>query len=385
MKLLQYQAKVQPLLPPQAPKTAVAVQANVSLTFVKQTQHKGLSFVPLVQVNTTPTNPLIELPDWNVSASKDRSYITGAVMPQLTSWNERTTPDKWQPGTNQPYFPAKHSEYQYPSFFTDANSLTSKERATPDKWQPNTNQPYLTVTHREFNFPSSFLNSFPRPNGEISTMDKWFKATEEPFFPTPHREYMTTGHMELSSAQRPERITLDKWFKNNEQPYFQTARINTTHQLVDVSPESPETLTTDWLQTQSQPLNKTPFFQQPGAAFIKAPPEVITTDKWFRNTEQPYFPVKQPLQKTEQTMWVAPPFNPGNLASFFQNTQQYVYPLKTYAYFPYFSFPQNKYPFRYIDKYTTQNSSYANKYMTQGSAYSDKYTTRSSTYNDKYV
>lgn len=386
MKLWQYQEQVSGIPTSLAPErtTTDKWQPNTN-TPQSNWQKVALYSVAAVMPFTAFVNlgqPERSTPDkWQPDTNKpvfsvprnQYLYPTFVVDGKQFTLSERITPDKWQPETNKPlfdvkrqqgtypsfffnslpieepafiqmagiyqtpvpYLTVKHTEYLFPSFLTDANSLTQKEVTkvfspqsivlsqlrhtqyqglayvnkptvteivTVDKWNHDTDRPVFDLKRQQQTFPGSFFNPLP-----IGTPAPFVSAavyqSNVPYFPIKHGEYLYQNFgIDPAQLTQKERSTLDKWFKETERPLFDVRRTQQTYPSLSFNPfplPNTEIVTTDkWHPNSNVPLFdvRRHQFLYPSSfidAKVLTSKERATLDKWVPESNRPLFDLRR--------------------------------------------------------------------------------------------
>lgn len=353
------------------------------------------------------------LPRWDIPRNQ---FLYPSLAVDTKPLAERTTPDKWLPLPNQPRFDVARNQHLYPPFSTDAYSLTQKEtpkvfgsesiilwftrntqyqglaeivRAAEtinaDKWIAETQKPQFDIKRLQFTYPSFFANILPIEE-PADFQDAGIRQTNIPLFDVKRTQYLyqsfsidvrqftlsespkvfSTESLVLSYPRNTqyqaltyvnegnlqEQVNLDKWFRETNRPVFDVKRQQFLYPTFPLNPygltqhEVPKIFSNELLVITT--LRNTQYQTLTFTSLGSSAHETISLGKWFRETQQPFFI----------------PHNHG--------------------YIPYFFEPRRRFPFRYTDKYNTQNTNFNDKYSTRNSSYTDKYSNRGSNYSDKY-
>lgn len=360
--------------------------------------------------------------------------------PQLTSFTERTTPDKWQPQTNAPeanfrklstyslaalapalffanIFPAATipntaAFQQNPNPVVRTVNTAYLERASApqdptsmrdrtiwvDKLQI-TNQ-YLhfpDVKRWQYLYPSVAFNPNPLPVSAF--LNPWHNQPAQILSPAKPLAHLYPSYAtDPRSLTQKETVSLDRFQQPQSLPRWDVQRSQWLYPSFSINPQAltqAERATPDkWQPATNQPVfdakRQQQIYPATGAYTRNPVTEIVTTDKWHPITNRPVFDVKR-WQHLYQT-WATDPKHLLDketiiVAKWFRETQQPLFDVKRWQFlYPYLSIDTKffvKPPF-YRDKYTPQGNSFSDKFSSKGTSYSDKYSAKGSAYSDKY-
>jgi len=271
-----------------------------------------------------------------------RKLPSGDTRTEVVSSVEDVTVDKWFRLIEQPYFSKKRFYYTGESRFDIPrdmlisdwlsqypNQLKQKIRKTDfgeyrfevprdilvSDWFRPTEQPRI-IKLRNVNTGDT-RTELEIVSAEIITLDKWWQITQQPTLRKVTRQPGGEFRFEVprtillsdwwQAASQPrivklrdsnfgnilvdfslpgvETITLDKWFRQLNEP---TRRKVTRQTAGEFRFEIPS-LTFDWIQQQPQPVRKliTRVYTQDYSVRGITVQELVTLDKWFKETNQP--------------------------------------------------------------------------------------------------
>lgn len=200
--------------------------------------------------------------------------------PQITSFTERTTPDKWQPQTNTPEANfRKLATYSLAAispavFFV---SLGQPERTQVDKWHKPASEP-IRIVQRAPNFAPAFVPIVSQT--ESVTVDKWYQQTQAPLVkPNTAVFAQPVTPTQDPTSMRPNQIWVEKLQTTNQFLFFPDVK--------------------RWQHLYP------PFANSVQALTVS---ERITPDKWQPETNKPLFDLKR-----QQAVYPSTFFNPNPL------------------------------------------------------------------------
>lgn len=422
----QYQAKVDPLVPITPPETLTLdkwyVKTSEPRFDVKRNQHLYPTFTVVDPSQLTqPERVSLDkweqpqsLPKWD--AKRQQQTYPSSFLNPLPIGTPATSVDAAVNQTSTPYFRRPQNQFLYPAFSTDPNSLTLSE--VPKIFS----QESLVLSKiRSTQYQGlAFTQVVATP--ELVTIDKWFQPTSVPVR-RPIR--LTSGENTLVQiVNTVESITLDKWQQPTSQPRFDVRR--NQHLYPSFSIDTNQLTLTETpkvFEQQSLVLSYPRSTQYQAFTFVNEGNlrELITLDKWFRETQLPRFDIKRQqylhptlfasllpipnaevvtLDKWEQpqslptllrkTAHLAPTFFADHygltlkeVVKVFSNESVVIYRVRTTQYQA-LAFTHHRLPTVYDDKYAPRSTNYNDKYSARNSSYDDKYTSRNSNYSDKY-
>jgi hypothetical protein len=227
-------------------------------------------------------------------------YPSFATDAKLLTQKEAVSFDKWNFNTSIPRFDVARNQFLYPPFSTSPQALTQAERSTPDKWLPLPNQPLFSVKRQPWTYPTLFFNPKPLPVAEF--LNLWAKQPEQILVPGKPLAHLYPSFVTDAKGQtQPENVSLDRFQQPQSLPKWDFARnqyLFPSEQFNPFAIGTSPTFIVAAVQPQDQPLfdykrqqHIYPLFT--GSLAPITPPEPITTDKWHPLIAQPLFDVKR--------------------------------------------------------------------------------------------
>jgi len=218
----------------------------------------------------------ILLSDWFKQAcepvrNKPRQLLGGEARTEVVS-TEVITVDKWWRQISEPYFSKIRQQRYGESRFELPRTIFI------DDWNQNIVQPYFSKLRQQRYGESRF--EVPR---DIFVSD-WFLPTEQPRITKVRNVNTGETRTELAIISA-EIITLDKWWQITQQPILR----KTTRQAAGKFRFETPAQVFDWIQQQSQPVRRllTRIYTQDYSIVSITVQELVTLDKWFKETNQP--------------------------------------------------------------------------------------------------
>ena len=261
---------------------------DVNQKWIEKEKSSHPDWIPL------PKNPPSEWtrPTQNLGGMESRSYVYAAA--------EVITVDKWFRLTEQPFFPRSLHASRLEGFTIDRiRSLEPETFNRPDWIQP-ISQPFFPRSLHASRLEGFTIDRIRSLEPETQNRADWHQPQAQPFFsarrilPAIQSGAWFYGDQQSTEIEKSKK---EDWFHIQSVPYF-PKRIHpstlgySVRAEILLPPSIPALFS--WNVPQQQPVIKFLPRQNLGGEMVRPTVwqvvvEVITVDKWFRETLQPYF------------------------------------------------------------------------------------------------